>query len=518
MKLARIGLYQLPVTTGRHTPYIAELLRQERVPFSRLTALPASNEFDLVLRAGGDGRLLEPELDYIRAGGRMLAFALEHGPHGGSKAFGAGHAPAKGKPLRFFEGRQLLEAGFERGSATAAESSAPLVQEIAIGKGRLIHVTIDVPDTIVRLQQGVGPVTQDRPSAPDGSAATEDGILKADDTTTLDWIEDRATTSTGQPYFPLAHADRWRQWLVGEIVALVAPRVIIRPAAWPNGAPAVFHLSLDSDDNDPEHAETALKLLADVDLKATWCELEGGYGPEIEQRVNYAGHDVGLHYNARPEEGGEWSDAAFVRQLARHNKTAPTPAVSNKNHYTRFEGWDELFRWCDDGGIRIDSTRGPSKMGNRGFLFGTCFPFRPARYEPNSGEHRVYELCFQSADIDFEPDRWGDSSIIGALVDEVIAVGGCLHLLNHQRWLHKMEPVRAAFRLALATARSRGLPTMTARQIADWIDSIRAVQISVSGNEVVAANLPADAVLEVLTTDGSRALSPADDGVTLLAS
>jgi hypothetical protein len=518
MKLARLGLYQLPSSTGRHTSYLAELLEQERLAFTLLSDLPAIGDFDLVLRAGGSGKLDQVDLDYLSAGGKILAFALDAGPSGNAKQFGRGHAAARGKPLRFFEGRQLHEASLERGSATAAESSAPLVQEVSVGRGKLIHLTVDVPDTIVRLQQGRGLATSDRPSAPDGSAQTEDGILKADDTTTLDWIEDRATTSTGQPYFSLAHADRWRQWLVDEIVSAVAPRALVRPASWPHGAPAVLHLSLDSDDNEAEHAETVLDLLDELDIKATWCELDGGYGPQMQRRVHEAGHDVGLHYNARKEEGGVWSEAAFATQLARHNAGAPVPAVSNKNHYTRFEGWDELFAWCDAGGIRLDGTRGPSKMGNRGFLYGTCFPFRPARYQPGTGQHRVYELCFQSADIDFEPKAWGDSSIIGALVDEVVAVGGCLHLLNHQRWLHKMAPVRSALKLALATARSRGMMTMTGREIADWLDGIRAVSITAAGNDVAAADLPAGAVLEVLTTRGSRRLPPAQDGLTRLAS
>lgn len=518
MKLARLGLYQLPSAHGRHTPYLAELLEQERLAFATFSDLPAVGDFDLILRAGGTGELSQDDLDYLGAGGKMLAFALDAGPSGKAKPFGQGHAAAKGKPLRFFEGRQLNEATLERGSATAAESSAPLVQEIVLGRGKLIHVTVDVPDTIVRLQQGYGLATRDRPSAPDGSAQTEDGILKSDDTSTLDWTEDRATTATGQPYFSLAHADRWRQWLVDEIVAAVAPRVFVRPAAWPHGAPAVLHLSLDSDDNEAEHAETVLKLLEELDIKATWCELDGGYGATIQRRVHEAGHDVGLHYNARKEEGGVWSEAAFAKQLAHHNAAAPVPAVSNKNHYTRFEGWDELYSWCDAGGIRLDGTRGPSKMGNRGFLYGTCFPHRPARFEPGTGQHHVYELCFQSADIDFEREKWGDSSIIGPLVDEVVAVGGCLHLLNHQRWLHKMEPVRSALKLALATARSRSMVIMTGREIADWLDAIRAVEVAAAGNDVVAADLPAGAVLEILTTRGSRRLPPPQDGLTRLAS
>lgn len=519
MKLARIGLYQPASVTGRHTPYLVELLEQERVTYTVLSSLPSVGEFDLVLRAGGPDALSSDELAFVSTGGRLLAFSLEEGPEGAAKSFGQGHAAVKGQPLRFFAGRQLRGASLERGSATAAETSAPLVQEFSIGRGRLIHMTIDVADTVVRLQQGVGLAAQDRPSAPDGTAETAEGILKADDTTTLDWIEDRGKTATGQPYFPFAHADRWRQWLVEEIVGIVSPRVLLRPAAWPGGAPAVVHLSLDSDDNDLAHAETALTLLDSLGIRATWCELEGGYGAEMQRRVHAAGHEVALHYNALAMEGGVWSEETFARQLARHNAHAPVNAVSNKNHYTRFEGWDEFYQWCDAGGIRLDGTRGPSKMGNRGFLYGTSFPHRPAAFDPGAPRHRVYSLPFQTADIDFEPQRWGDSSIIGPLVDEVMAVGGCLHLLNHQRWLHKFASVREALTRALSVSRSRGMVAMTGKEIADWIDALRAVRVTSAGNGIVAENLPAGMVLEVLSADGTRRLPPpAPDGAVQLAS
>lgn len=519
MKLARIGLYQLASVTGRHSAYLVELLEQERLPHTALSRLPAPGEFDLLLRAGGPGALSAEERDFVAAGGRLLAFALDEGPEGKGKAFGAGHAAIKGQPLRFFAGSQLRGADLERGSATAAETSAPLVQEFVLGRGRLIHITIDLPDTAVRIQQGVGLAETDRPSAPDGTAETADAILKADDTTTLDWVEDRVRSVTGQPYFPLAHADRWRQWLVEEIVGIVAPRVLLRPAAWPIGAPAVIHLSLDSDDNVAEHAETTLALLDALDVHATWCELEGGYGPQIQARVHAAGHEVALHFNALATEGGVWSHQDFTRQLSQHSRSAPYAPVSNKNHYTRFEGWDEFYDWCTEGGIRLDGSRGPSKMGNRGFLFGTCYPYRPAAFDPNAPRHRVYSLTFQSADIDFEQQRWGDGSVVGPLIDEVLAVGGCLHLLNHQRWLHKCPPVREALAQALRLARARGMATMTAQQIADWIDALRAVRIGVAGNNVAVENLPPDAVLEELSVSGARRVLPAArDGAVQLVS
>src|SRR5690606_27671477 len=123
----------------------------------------------------------------------------------------------------------------------------------------------------------------------------------------------------------------------------------------------------DSDINKDDHAYTTLELLQEVGLQTTWCMLEPGYSKPIYEQVKAAGHELAFHYNGLEAQKGIWSEEEFARQLQWLKDAADIQEVtSNKNHYTRFEGWDELFAWCEKYGIAADQTRGPSKKGNVG--------------------------------------------------------------------------------------------------------------------------------------------------------
>lgn len=118
--------------------------------------------------------------------------------------------------------------------------------------------------------------------------------------------------------------------------------------------------------------------MKEQDVRTTWCMIEPGYSPEIYDEIRRDGHELAFHYNAVTADNGYWDEAEFRRQFDWLKAAAGRDSiVSNKDHYTVFHGWGELFGWCESVGIQVDQTRGPIKRGDVGFLFGTCHPYRP---------------------------------------------------------------------------------------------------------------------------------------------
>lgn len=380
------------------------------------------------------------------------------------------------------------------------QSAGPLIQSFAVGKGRLIHWAVDLWGTIVKMQQGQAPVIRDGLPAPDGSAHVDDGILKADDQIAFHWDYDRQMTDSGIPYFHLPQADLWKELFVHQLISSVLEtgKTLSFIGYWPDGIDQVATISHDSDHNQDAHAEVTLDLLKECDLKTTWCIIEPGYGEAVYLKVKEAGHELAFHYNALDADGGRWAESEFKRQFdwlleACDEKTI----VSNKNHYTRFEGFGELFEWCEKYGISSDQTRGPSKKGNVGFLFGTCHPYFPIAWATERNRmYNVLEISFLTQDL--ELGHLADNQVIEPFLDGVKKVNGVAHFLYHQIHIHNKESVRDSIRYLAATARSKGFVFWTASQINDWERYRRAMIIpgsdkasDVSSQKVEDANLRA---------------------------
>lgn len=512
MKMARVG-----VLLDRHMlerlqqfrlnafeKFVTEILAHRGIPFELVQTLEelVDDRYDLLIAASvPDTRQSAERLwQFAERGGTLIgygglnAMADRLGYIRGEPA-GAGYASLPepypgGRQLRFLAAQPWLRtdangsmAAAEAGSLTLnrpdGESIGPALLRFTVGKGRIDRWTVDIPSTVVGLQQGLKPVLEDGVPAPDGTAPVDDGVLKADDVMELDWSADRLFTETGMPYFAHPYADLWREALAGHLIGAAAERGLSLPfiGYWPDGIDHVALVSHDSDGNQDEHAVSTLETLAACGIRSTWCMLESGYSAPLYDRIRAEGHEVAFHYNAVEADQGIWDENEFSRQLEWLKQAAATQSVaSNKNHLTRVEGWGELFSWCEKYGIEADQTRGPSKKGNVGFIFGTCHPYFPIAWaDENNRFYNVLEIGFLTQDLDI--GKWSDSSIIVPFLEQVRKVEGVAHFLFHQIHIHNREEVRRAMRTLSEQARELGYPFWTSKEINDWERSRRTIAI-----------------------------------------
>lgn len=384
-------------------------------------------------------------------------------------------------PLRFLKAEPWISVKAERTLPLAekgtivlgmphGESAGAALQVFPFESGRLYRWSVDIWDTIVRMQQGKGPVLEDGAPANDGTGAVNDGILKADDQAAVDWVLDRKTTETGMPYFPYPYADLWREAFVGELLTALANSGKALPfiGYYPDGVTNIAMISHDSDGNKDEYARAAMAVLAECGVHSTWCMLEPGYSKEVYEEIKAAGHELAFHYNGLEAQKGIWSEEEFRRQLSWLESAAELDeVVSNKNHYTRFEGWGELFEWCERYGIAADQTRGPSKKGNVGMLFGTCHPYFPISwFDDGNRLYDVLEMSFLTQDL--ELSTLSDNSVIRPFLQAVKRVDGIAHFLYHQVHIHNWEAVRNSVRLLVSEARKLGFEFWTGKKVNEW--------------------------------------------------
>lgn len=340
-----------------------------------------------------------------------------------------------------------------------------------VGKGATLLIAPDVTGTIVRMQMG-NPIVRDGVPAPDGTAPVGDGVLKSDDGIALDWLLDRQEVpgTPGLRGFLEPQGDLWREVVLRSL--FWASRTTETPLHllwyWPNGAPAIGHLSHDSDGNDLTRASELLDALDRAKAPGTWCVILPGYPPEMIQRIVDSGHELAMHYDSMTQ-GTVFSEREFDDQWRRLCVQFGEQPVTNKNHYLRWEGETEILRWCMARGIRMDQSKGASKTGACGFGFGTCHPFRPVDCRGRILD--ILELATPTQDLHvFAPETLAEPLLAAAL-----RVHGVAHFLFHPAHMAR-EHVADSLVRTVESGRSRGMLWWTAAQIIEWNDARRAAR------------------------------------------
>ncbi|ACQ81581.1 hypothetical protein Bcav_3338 [Beutenbergia cavernae DSM 12333] len=407
------------------------------------------------------------------------------------------HVPPR--PLRAVGGLALTPAEGTTTLASWPDGSAAITAR-RHGDGVVVTFGADVLQSIVRIQQGFAVVADGVPAS-DGTAPIDDDILKAEDGMALDLETDRALPPgegpvpddythtypppSAVPMFDQPHADWWRSLLLQSVWWAAEETGVLVPwlGYWPEGISAIAHMSHDSDGNKPEDGQAALDAFADAGVQVTWCQVfPGGYGPEIYEAITAAGHEHALHYNAMHDADlASWGWPQIRAQYAwAQAVTGRERIVSNKNHYTRWEGWTEFYTWCERLGIEIDESRGPSKQGTVGFPFGTAHVSFPLA-EAGAGRtfHDVLNLPLHTQDL-----AWaGHASIRDVILDGAQAQHGVAHFLFHGPHLNIRPMTRAACVELADEARSRGMQWWTAERINTWERTRRGVRLDVTATD-----------------------------------
>lgn len=429
-----------------------------------------------------------------------LGLAAAHAPVWGAQIARAARSDGAGDDVAEVLG-EVRGPGGEVGIAEAHRT---------IGAGFALYLAIDVARSVVTMQQG-RPVLGDGPGAPDGSAGIDDRILKADDGAVIGW--DARSNGPEGPYFADPFADRLRELLMAAIVECTERIRVLLPvkAYWPAGVPAVATLSYDTDSNEDADGRALLETVERLEVHGTWCVMfPGGYSRELYDAIGAYGDEIALHYDGLTGDLKDAPHCGWSRQDFEHqftwlkSETGVARVVSQKNHVTRWEGWVELFRWVEATGIAVDGSKGPSKIGNLGFPFGTCHPWRPM--EDGFHDHRlmdVLELCFLTHDMHHSPRR---VALRRMLLDTVARHGGVAHFIFHPQRIHE-EGMREALADLVAAARAKGMPWWTNERIATWEAARRKARV---------LPRPAEGGGAPRTASARLAVADAPDGLTVL--
>lgn len=379
-------------------------------------------------------------------------------------------------PLHYYNGVPLETTGATV-LATALDAHGratqlPVLTENRVGDGYALCIAPDLTGAVVMIQQGRGGVTRDGIPAPDGTGPICDDVLKSGDGGALDWLLDRQPVPDvpGLQAFLQPVADQWRELLLRLIFLAGHRQKMPIPLLWlyPRNLPAIAHISLDTDQNDPDHAELLFTTLEEKSTKATWCTILPGLSRDFMEKIHAAGHELAMHYDAMTD-GLSWGTSEFTAQwrylVDLFGGRAP---VTNKNHYLRWEGDTDIWDWCVAHQIQLDQSKGASKSGEAGFNFGTCRPYFPVTFGGRKID--VLELPTFTQDLEvFVP--W---AFYHPLQKAVIQNHGILHLLFHPAHTHK-PATNKALRDAIDEGRKAGLEWWTATQINTWERARRTV-------------------------------------------
>ncbi len=391
--------------------YYREVLEHAGIPYSQIPKLLAAElaKYDVLLLCGvGEvlPQIREALEKWVEAGGALVcsgsAWGVEAllGLASGTKRLSRDRLKAEGPDRLWAEGMPHVTVF---GASAHLPASAKIVAQFEsgpvgisrrnAGKGLGLFLAPHIGQAIALMQLGRS-VEVDAVGPTDGFAMLDDGVLRAEDGTALDFERDRsATEEAGVPVFLHSHADAVREIWIRAIVEAAEHTGKPLPILWhwPRNAPFGAMLTVDCEDRDPESLSRLLRVLSMFGCRAAWLVPQAGFTLDVVRSLRVREQELGLLYNV--DKGHPWSPEQFKSQhLSLSRVSATADLLSVRAVDGKWQRWTSFYEMAEQAGARISLSKGGRQPGTSGFLFGTCHPFFPQRKDGSS--HWVLEVPY----------------------------------------------------------------------------------------------------------------------------
>lgn len=249
-----------------------------------------------------------------------------------------------------------------------------------------------VGQTASLLAMGRG-VSTDAIGPDDGSAHTQDGILRAEDGTNLLWSDREKLTPELDPAFLRPHLDQLREQFARLLFKGIEYTGMAPAMIWhlPDNHNAACTVDVEVDSTLIDHIKSAAGSIAKFSLKAAWMVPPPGLPQDVYRVFKSWGHDIGHLY--KPE-----NQAASTRQVRVQN-TSLARGVGSELRVMK--GWDgawfgltRMYQIAEETGAYSVLSKSGRQPGTSGFIFGTGRPFSPITSEQKFGVIEIPGVAF----------------------------------------------------------------------------------------------------------------------------
>lgn len=381
--------------------------------------------------------------------------------------------PPAAVPARFFGGTLCKPAGCE---TVATANGLTAVSRHRVHRGAALFVGPHIGQTLTLMQMGRS-VESDAIGPSDGSARLDDGVLRAEDATHLDFDQDRTTIEGCAPFFGQPHADVVREcWIRAVLNACDLAGVSVPMLwMWPRHAAAVATLSFDCELFDTDSVFRVYRTLAMFGCAASWVVKAPGFSLNAFRAIRAWDHEVALLFDT--DDAAGWHEERLKIQLTAMRRASARPQIlAFRPVDGKWRGLTRAYELAEAAGARLCMGRGGRQPGTMGFLFGTCHPYFPMRRDGSS--FYVAELPTTLV----EPGEITKDPVCDALLEQTLARHGCLHMVTRPESFDN-PTIFASVRRLLSLCKQNRLEFMLPEEIFHFEKARRALRVAPKGAE-----------------------------------